>query len=1027
MLVIASDISKVLNLPWEIVQPPDGEVLGLDPAFSIMRLPGQLEALPQFKGQLPPGPLRVVFAACSPRQSIDYLREEESFAKALEGLDVAWDSCDLGTYKELKKRVDKFGPQIVHLVGQEVVKDGHSYFAFEGDSGLADLRSSGDIEKALPGVQLLLLSGCQGKNPSILANLGIELVKADIAMAMIWPGSIADGESAIRAFYEDLASGNTLFSAIASMRREIGDVNKKGTVLFAFPTLYSRTDQDRTFDPKQRSVLPWPHMVRQPPLKSMTEGYSENFVGRRRDLQRLVPALREGRVKTVVITGPVGSGKSTLAVRLAEELESAGFSIVAVSSSRENPLSTARLIDVLVGAFHEAAAKRLALGRNDLAEGIVAASQALKNSSDERLEKAVEALNLGQFLIFLDDFDPNLDESGLIKDPEVAQFYMQLLSNLSGSRAIITSVRLPRNATTLPQKVWEQAIGALTKADLFRFLQRDGDLAARLRSGELSYEMLGQICERTNRLPLCLDRITRALRAKNPADLTALALSGSQLSRSFCDEITSWLYCSLNPVSRRLLCRASVHTVPLNLAELEFVTGVPQERIKGLSEEWNEKALAFSTDDGLVIRKELRDWLTIKLSKEEIRAAHEVAGDFFNEVVKEKTYKRHGLTSLERSLIARVHFLAAGDGEKAREVTSRISSTMMARGLYAEILALNQELLKLSEHPTPIRWIAQALLEQGDFQNAREWYQRIIQSPGRSEEDAAASWQGIASMELSQGRYDKAEEYLNKALDVYRQKGDERRQAGILRDLASTEMAKGDYAQAKENLNIALKIQKKTKDLAAQASALKDLIAIDLLQKDRKAAREMLGESLEIFKKLGAPSGEAATIYDLASLDMENEDFDSAIEKFRMVLEIRRRIGDRAGEAATLHNLAMIDAHKGNVQVASEKFKEALKIYQQTGDKSGEAAAFFQLGILAIRLGHTSEGMRLLALSGILLKSIGSGEVRNVEPVIERMATQMKYTQDQFAEMVREAARAYRKERGWGLVEAVLGTKDGKN
>ena len=157
---------------------------------------------------------------------------------------------------------------------------------------------------------------------------------------------------------------------------------------------------------------------------------------------------------------------------------------------------------------------------------------------------------------------------------------------------------------------------------------------------------------------------------------------------------------------------------------------------------------------------------------------------------------------------------------------------------------------------------------------------------------------------------------------------------------------------------------------------------------------------------------------------MENEDFDSAIEKFQMVLEIRRRIGDRAGEAATLHNLAMIDAHKGNVQVASEKFKEALKIYQQTGDKSGEAAAFFQLGILAIRLGHTSEGMRLLALSGILLRSIGSGEVRNVEPVIERMATQMKYTQDQFAEMVREAALAYRKEQGWGLVEAALGTKD---
>ena len=117
----------------------------------------------------------------------------------------------------------------------------------------------------------------------------------------------------------------------------------------------------------------------------------------------------------------------------------------------------------------------------------------------------------------------------------------------------------------------------------------------------------------------------------------------------------------------------------------------------------------------------------------------------------------------------------------------------------------------------------------------------------------------------------------------------------------------------------------------------------------------------------------------------------------------------------------MIDAQKGNVQEASEKFMDALKIYQQTGDKSGEAAAFFQLGILAVRLSHNmNDGMKLLALSGIILRSIGSPEVRNVEPVIERMASHMKYTQDKFAEMVREAAMAYRKDKGWGLLEAAF-------
>ncbi|MEA2045027.1 MAG: hypothetical protein U9N48_00660 [Euryarchaeota archaeon] len=37
LLVIASD---VLNLPWEQLRPPEGDFLGIDPKFSIRRLPG---------------------------------------------------------------------------------------------------------------------------------------------------------------------------------------------------------------------------------------------------------------------------------------------------------------------------------------------------------------------------------------------------------------------------------------------------------------------------------------------------------------------------------------------------------------------------------------------------------------------------------------------------------------------------------------------------------------------------------------------------------------------------------------------------------------------------------------------------------------------------------------------------------------------------------------------------------------------------------------------------------------------------
>lgn len=1026
-LVVATDIPEVLILPWEIVRPPHGSMLGLDPSIGILRLPEQRNFLPQFKVQLSPGPLRVVFAACAPRQSLDYAREEESFFKALDGMDVVWDSCDFGTFEELGKRADEFGPQIVHLVGQGVVKDGQNYFAFVGFNGVADLKSSADILKALPGVQLVFLNVCQGKSPSVPANLGIELVRAGLPLAMSWTGSIADAESAVRAFYRDLASGNTIEIAAASMRHEIGAIHKKGAALLAFPSLYSRTIQSKIFDPQQKSVLPRTLFSRQQPLEGSTEGYTENFVGRRRELQRLAPALSEGAVKALVITGPYGSGKSTLTVRLAEELELAGFSTIAVSSSVDNPLSAARLIDALGSAFSRAATERRAIGRNDLEENILAAVQALRNpgnSADKRLREAVEALNLGQFLLVLDGFEVNLNESGQIIDTDVAAFYLMILNNLDRSRAIVTSERLPGNASTLPLRAWEYSVTGLTRTDFFRFLQRDVDLNVRLRSGELNHEKLAKIYERTNGLPLCFDRICKALGDVGPANpdrFNAEAQSVSQSSTGLCDEITSMLYDRLSPDSRASLSRSAVYGVPVNMDGLEAITGEQKERIKGLSEEWTRNAMAFQRDDGLlVIRKELRVLLTEKLGKEGARQAHEIAGDFLDMVVKGKKCKELGLTNMQCSLEARGHFLAADVLENAVEVTGHISATLMARGFYNEVLRLNQELLEQGEHPVPIRWIAQAFYELEDFGHALEWYRRGLRVPGRSEEDDAASWMGIASIDIRRGRYDEAEENLQNALDVYKRKGDVNGEAEALRGLASAEIAKGDYDNALKNLNEVLETQMKTGDWTGQVSTLKDLITIDLHRKDRDAAIEKLNRSVEIFRKLDDQAGEAAALYDLASLDMEKGDFDSATEKFQMALKIRRQIGEREAEAATLHSLAMIDAQKGDVQEASEKFRDALKIYQQTGDKSGEAAAFFQLGILAIRLSDTTDGMRLLALSGIILRSIGSPDVRNVEPVIERMASHMKYTQDNFAEMVRESAASYRKDKGWGLLEAAF-------
>ena len=68
---------------------------------------------------------------------LDYEREKSLF-RAVSGQDVAFDSCDLGTFEELKERVNEYMPHILHLTGHGVVRDGKGHFAFEKEDGTAE-------------------------------------------------------------------------------------------------------------------------------------------------------------------------------------------------------------------------------------------------------------------------------------------------------------------------------------------------------------------------------------------------------------------------------------------------------------------------------------------------------------------------------------------------------------------------------------------------------------------------------------------------------------------------------------------------------------------------------------------------------------------------------------------------------------------------------------------------------------------------------------------------------------------------
>ena len=218
-------------------------------------------------------------------------------------------------------------------------------------------------------------------------------------------------------------------------------------------------------------------------------------------------------------------------------------------------------------------------------------------------------------------------------------------------------------------------------------------------------------------------------------------------------------------------------------------------------------------------------------------------------------------------------------------------------------------------------------------------------------------------------------------------------------------------------------INQQNRDKESEAVTLHNLASIDMEHGEYNAAQEKYQRSLEISQQIENKAGEATTWHQLASIDVERGEYNAAQEKYQKSLEINQQIGDEAGEAASWHQLATIDLKHGEYYPAQEKLQKSLEINQQIGDKVGEATTIAQIGIMVAGEGHAEEGLRLVTLSAMSLKDIGDADLERVEPWVNRLASELEYSQERFGAMLQEVAKAYRQDQGRGLVEAALGAR----
>ncbi|MCX6677285.1 MAG: tetratricopeptide repeat protein [Methanothrix sp.] len=978
-LTVASPIPEVLQLPWELL-PLSGQPGGSDEG-SIIRLPGIADGLISSSTPLASGPLRVLFLAAEP---LDYEEEEQSILGASEGLDMALAICESGTWEELLDLAESFRPHLVHLAGQGKVSGGSAAFSMPGQAGRADLRSAEDLAAALKdcGLVGVILSSRQSEPPSALHLLCRKLAES-IPLAVAWNAATA----AAKPLYRSLAAGQSMDEALLSVRRE--NAADPASVLVPVPALYSIYDLPGIFDAQKRAAAPANLCQELPALPGLTEGRAECFVNRRRDLQQFAAALRDGGTQALIITGPDGVGKSALATRLARLLEPAGYSILAIYGSPNNRISAARLLEAAVGHLS-------GIGGEAAAKGLKDPSRSVR----ERLQSLLEVLKASRILMVWDGLE--LDgKTGKISDMDLAEFYLRMLKGMTAGRAIITCGTMPADALTLPARARQWKLEGLGPAAFVRILLRDEALADRYKKGEISYARLATHHSAASGHPARLAQTGKAL---GQGDLAADEDSLAKLTSC------------LGSASSRALSQAAVYAVAISPAGLAAVSGITEEQASANACQWQNLSLAHAAGKLWAVPSSLHAPLLAALSPQEQRAAQKAAGQFQRDLAEAGRSAELGLSRLDVLLEARGHYLAAWDSDNVIAVTARISGHLQRHGYYSELIRLNQELLDLDQQSAPIAWIARAYLDQGEYRKAAEWYGRALQIAP----DAAAS-HGLGTALLHQEKYDLAKESLQKAAEAFCAAGDLSGEAASLSSLASIDKLKGENDAAFEKLQKIVEIMKSLGDMKGEAAALQEMARLDMSRSDYDSARSRLVRSRELLEAAGDRKGAAFALFNLASLDLEKGDFPPAGAGFAKALPLFAEMGDRAGEAAILHSLGMIHSQAGEKEKAMESFRAALQINQELADKPAEAGAFFQLGALAVQQDKMQEGLRLMALAAIVLRSIKSDDVKNVEPLVERLAAQLSYSQEQFMGLVQEVLQSYAKDRGWGLVERAGG------
>lgn len=887
-LTLLCDVPEILMLPWELLKLPDGGAIALNNRVILRRHSDKdISSAIQRCITLSPGPLRVLFVISSPIDSQfgDYYDEMAGFYRAIATLSetvihrVSQSAC----VTHIQQEIYQFQPHIVLMNGPMLIRGEQGFFGFEEPDGQADILSSSEIYKTLfknSGVGLVILTGREcGKPPPVAAThvLCQALVSYQVDLALAWPIQLSESFSIsfLHALFQMLAEGDTLDLSIRRARQSIfKQCEQAAYPAWALPVLYARSNRNLLYNtsPMAIRMQSTPSIPQLFPLPGLSRGHAQPYHIQHRHLQKLLPSLKSGELKALLMSGTKDSGKTLLATSLAHKLKAEGFTILALAATSFQPLSAGRLLASFESVFQT-------LNLKDEWEIV-------NNSSigmEERLGFVAAVLNQRwKFVLVLDGLEGSLNEkNGHFLEPNLGIFIAYLMHQKNSvSRVLITSRIVPHMhaPSPLPTTYQQYVLPPYQK------LPDPQTPNPKLFLESLEKSIVQVIIHMTV--------------FNFPVDLVGF----SSVTGYDRDPMLDLLY-------------------TMQREGLAFSLSEGEETL------WQLHISLITHIQNLDLQqKDLKN----------LKAAHYVAGIYLLERAQDKKKSTSSLSWLELSLEGVGHLLQSGEYEQALKHAEPVNGRLFQNRLFAEQLWLNQRFLAIQEHPQPLYLLASALLHLNRLEEAEDILQKVITltETNPTRETSLALFDS-ALLEKAKNP-DSSKKKLEKALMINRNNGDPTGEAVCLSHLGFLAIEQGDSQTAQHLLDSALTLCRRLNDTTGIANLLPWIADLLFRGGNLDQARSHFQEAIPLLKVLGDSSIVAQCYHQLATMDLNSGDLDLALTGFQTALQIKQQLEDQEGEAATFFQLGRLAKEKGNQEACLRLLGLCYRIDQTIGNSDAD-------------------------------------------------------------------------------------------